>query len=361
MISSQIIQKTLDELRTITRIDLCVLDIDGKVNSSTFPVENEDFGDVRAFADSMADSQVMRGYHFFKIYDNQTVEYVLIAKGSNEDAYMIGRVAVAEIQNLIVAYKERFDKSNFIQNLILDNLLLVDVYNRAKKLHIPVEAKRVVLLIETKNEKDQDSMEILKNLFVSRTNDFITAIDEKNIIVVRSLEESDGYEEINKIANTIVDMLNAEAMSQVRVSYGNIIQEIKDVSRSYKEAKMAMDVGKIFYVDKTIVGYNNLGIGRLIYQLPMPLCEMFMKEVFGGKLPDILDDETLNTINKFFDNSLNISETSRQLFLHRNTLVYRLEKIQKSTGLDIRVFDDALTFKIALMVSSYMEFMKNQD
>ena len=159
MISSQIIQKTLDELRTITRIDLCVMDIDGKVNSSTFPVENEDFGDVRAFADSMADSQVMRGYHFFKIYDNQTVEYVLIAKGSNEDAYMIGRVAVAEIQNLIVAYKERFDKSNFIQNLILDNLLLVDVYNRAKKLHIPVEAKRVVLLIETKNEKDQDSMD----------------------------------------------------------------------------------------------------------------------------------------------------------------------------------------------------------
>ena len=361
MISSQIIQKTLDELRTITRIDLCVMDIDGKVNSTTFPVENEDFGDVRAFADSMADSQVMRGYHFFKIYDNQTVEYVLIAKGSNEDAYMIGRVAVAEIQNLIVAYKERFDKSNFIQNLILDNLLLVDVYNRAKKLHIAIEAKRVVLLIETKNEKDQDSMEILKNLFVSRTNDFITAIDEKNIIIVRSLEENDGYEEINKIASTIVDMLNAEAMSQVRVSYGNIIQEIKDVSRSYKEAKMAMDVGKIFYVDKTIVGYNNLGIGRLIYQLPMPLCEMFMKEVFGGKLPDTLDDETLNTINKFFDNSLNISETSRQLFLHRNTLVYRLDKLQKSTGLDLRVFEDAITFKIALMVVKYMKYMENLD
>ena len=352
MISSQVIQKTLDELRAITRIDLCVMDIDGKVNSTTFAVENEDFGDIRAFAESMADSQVIKGYHFFKIYDNQTVEYVLVARGSNEDAYMIGRVAVAQIQNLIVAYKERFDKSNFIQNLILDNLLLVDVYNRAKKLHIAVE---------TKNEKDQDSMEILKNLFISRNNDFITAIDEKNIIIVRSLEENDGYEEIEGIAKMIVDMLNAEAMSQVRVSYGNIINEIKDVSRSYKEAKMALDVGKIFYVEKSIVGYNNLGIGRLIYQLPMPLCEMFMKEVFGGRLPESLDDETLNTINKFFDNNLNISETSRQLFLHRNTLVYRLEKIQKSTGLDIRVFDDALTFKIALMVSSYMEFMRKQD
>ena len=361
MISSQVIQKTLDELRSITRIDLCVMDVDGKVNSTTFPIEDEDFGDISSFVESMADSQVIRGYHFFKIYDGQTVEFILIAKGGNEDTYMIGRVAVAEIQNLIVAYKERFDKSNFIQNLILDNLLLVDVYNRAKKLHIPVEAKRVVILVEIRNEKDQDAIEILKNMFISRSNDFITAIDEKNIIIVRNLEESDDYESIEAISRMIVDMLNSEAMAKARVSYGNIIHEIKDVSRSYKEAKMALDVGKIFYVEKNIVGYNNLGIGRLIYQLPMPVCEMFMKEVFGGKLPESLDDETLNTINKFFDNNLNISETPRQLFLHRNTLVYRLEKIQKSTGLDIRVFDDALTFKIALMVSSYMDFMNNQD
>ena len=361
MISSQVIQKTLDELRSITRIDLCVMDVDGKVNSTTFPIEDEDFGDISSFVESMADSQVIRGYHFFKIYDGQTVEFILIAKGGNEDTYMIGRVAVSEIQNLIVAYKERFDKSNFIQNLILDNLLLVDVYNRAKKLHIPVEAKRGVILVEIRNEKVQDAIEILKNMFISRSNDFITAIDEKNIIIVRNLEESDDYESIEAIARMIVDMLNSEAMAKARVSYGNIIHEIKDVSRSYKEAKMALDVGKIFYVEKNIVGYNNLGIGRLIYQLPMPLCEMFMKEVFGGKLPESLDDETLNTINKFFDNNLNISETSRQLFLHRNTLVYRLEKIQKSTGLDIRVFDDALTFKIALMVSSYMDFMNNQD
>ena len=331
------------------------------MNSTTFAVENEDFGDIRAFAESMADSQVIKGYHFFKIYDNQTVEYVLVARGSNEDAYMIGRVAVAQIQNLIVAYKERFDKSNFIQNLILDNLLLVDVYNRAKKLHIAVEAKRVVLLIETKNEKDQDSMEILKNLFISRNNDFITAIDEKNIIIVRSLEENDGYEEIEGIAKMIVDMLNAEAMSQVRVSYGNIINEIKDVSRSYKEAKMALDVGKIFYVEKSIVGYNNLGIGRLIYQLPIPLCKMFIREIFDTHSPDDFDEETLTTINKFFENSLNVSETSRQLFIHRNTLVYRLDKLQKSTGLDLRVFEDAITFKIALMVVKYMKYMETLD
>ena len=361
MISSQVLQNAIDELRSITRIDLCVFDPEGRTVVSTFNGDDISTDMVRLFNDSAADSQVIQGYHFFKIFDDQVVEYILVARGSSEDAYMIGKVAVSEIQNLIVAYKERFDKNNFIQNLLLDNLLLVDVYNRAKKLHIPVEAKRVVILVEIRNEKDQDAIEILKNMFISRSNDFITAIDEKNIIIVRNLEESDDYESIEAIARMIVDMLNSEAMAKARVSYGNIIHEIKDVSRSYKEAKMALDVGKIFYVEKNIVGYNNLGIGRLIYQLPMPLCEMFMKEVFGGKLPESLDDETLNTINKFFDNNLNISETSRQLFLHRNTLVYRLEKIQKSTGLDIRVFDDALTFKIALMVSSYMDFMNNQD
>ena len=208
---------------------------------------------------------------------------------------------------------------------------------------------------------DQDAIEILKNLFVSRTNDFITAIDEKNIIIVRNLEETDNYESIEGIAKMIVDMLNAEAMSQVRVSYGNIINEIKDVSRSYKEAKMAMDVGKIFYPDKNVIAYSRLGIGRLIYQLPLPLCKMFIKEIFDGRSPDEFDEETLQTINKFFENNLNVSETSRQLFIHRNTLVYRIEKLQKSTGLDIRVFDDALTFKIALMVVNYMKYLESID
>ena len=169
------------------------------------------------------------------------------------------------------------------------------------------------------------------------------------------------YSDLDDIAHMLVDMLNAEAMSQVRVSYGNPVNEIKSVSRSYKEAKMALEVGKIFYADKNVVPYNNLGIGRLIYQLPIPLCEMFMTEVFGENLPDTFDEETLTTINKFFENNLNVSETSRQLYVHRNTLVYRLEKLEKSTGLDIRKFDDALTFKIAMMVVSYMTYMNNSE
>ena len=264
-------------------------------------------------------------------------------------------------QNLLVAYKERFDKDNFIKNLLLDNLLLVDIYNRAKKLHIETSVRRVVFLIETKHEKDVNALETVRSLFAAKTKDFITAVDEKNIILVKEIKPTEDYGDLEKTANMILDMLNTEAMTKVHVSFGTIVGDIKEVSRSYKEAKMALDVGKIFYSGKNVVAYSNLGIGRLIYQLPLPLCRMFIREVFENKSPDDFDEETLATINKFFENSLNVSETSRQLYIHRNTLVYRLDKLQKSTGLDLRVFEDAITFKIALMVVKYMKYMENQD
>lgn len=361
MVTNQVLQKTLDELRNITRIDLCVLNTDGGLLATTFPEVTLDAEAVWAFSGSAADSQELKGYYFFKVYDNQTVEYIMVAKGNGDDAYMIGKVAVSQLQNLIIAYKERLDKNNFIQNLLLDNLLLVDIYNRAKKLRIETDVRRVVYIVETKYEKDSGALETIKSLFAARPKDFITAIDERNIIVIKELTDTDSYEDMTGIAHMLVDMLNAEAMSQVRVSYGTPVMEIKDVSRSYKEAKMALEVGKIFYSEKHVIPYNNLGIGRLIYQLPIPLCEMFMKEVFGENLPSTFDEETLTTIGKFFDNNLNVSETSRQLYVHRNTLVYRLEKLQRSTGLDIRVFDDALTFKIAMMVVSYMNYMNNME
>ena len=358
MITGQIIQSSIDEMKGITRIDMCVLDMDGRAVASTFPKENIDSSIVQSFAASVADSQVIHGYYFFKVFDEQIPEYILVARGSGDDAYMIGKIAVSQIQSLIVAYKERYDKNNFIQNLLLDNLLLVDVYNRAKKLHIDVDARRAVFIIETENEKDGIALETLKMLFAGKTGDFITAVDERSLILVKELKKEETYETLKEVGKTIRDMLNTEAMTSVRIAYGTIVNEIKFVSQSYKEAKMALDVGKIFYVEKDILSYNMLGIGRLIYQLPLPLCEMFMKETFGDQLLDALDEETITTINKFFENNLNVSETARQLFVHRNTLVYRLEKIQKSTGLDIRVFDDALTFKIAMMVTSYMNYEK---
>ena len=304
---------------------------------------------------------MIQGYQFFKVFDEHQLEYILLAKGASDDVYMVGKLAAFQIQNLLVAYKERFDKDNFIKNLLLDNLLLVDIYNRAKKLHIDTDVKRVVYIIETHNEKDVNALETVRSLFASKTKDFITAVDEKNIILVKEVRQGESYTELDKTANMILDMLNTEAMTKVRVAYGTVINDIKEVSRSYKEAKMALDVGKIFYASKNVIAYSNLGIGRLIYQLPIPLCKMFIREVFDGKSPDEFDEETLTTINKFFENSLNVSETSRQLYIHRNTLVYRLDKLQKSTGLDLRVFEDAITFKIALMVAKYMKYMESLD
>lgn len=361
MISNQILQNTIEGMKSITRIDLCIMDTEGKTLATTFPESDEYEDAVLSFVGSPADSQVIQGYQFFKVFDDKQLEYVLLARGGSDDVYMIGKIATFQIQNLLVAYKERFDKDNFIKNLLLDNLLLVDIYNRAKKLHIDTDVKRIVFLVETKHEKDNNALETLRTLFAPKAKDFITAVDEKNIIIVKELKNNESYEDMNQVALTILDTLNAEAMSKVHIAYGTIVNEIKEVSRSYKEAKMALDIGKIFYSDRNIVSYSKLGIGRLIYQLSMSHCKMFIKEIFEGQNPDDFDEETLTTINKFFENSLNVSETSRQLFIHRNTLVYRLDKIQKNTGLDLRVFDDAITFKIALMVRDYMKYMESLD
>ena len=361
MISNQILQSTIDGLKGITRTDFCVCDAEGVTLAGTSPNMSSYGEDVISFVNSPAESQVVGGCQFFKVMDENQLEYVLLVRGGGDDTFMIGKMVVFQIQNLLVAYKERFDKDNFIKNLLLDNLLLVDIYNRAKKLHIETDVRRCVFIIETKNDKDNNVFETVRSIFSAKAKDFITAVDEKNIILVKEVKAGEGYNELHKTAEVIVDMLNTEAMTRVHVAYGTIVNEIKEVSRSYKEAKMAMDVGKIFYPENSVVAYNRLGIGRLIYQLPLPLCKMFIKEIFEGRSPDEFDDETLMTINKFFENSLNVSETSRQLYIHRNTLVYRLDKLQKSTNLDLRVFEDAITFKIALMVVKYMKYMERVE
>lgn len=356
MISNQILQNTIEGLKAIARVELCVIDTDGKEVASTANME-ECRKPALEFASSPADSQEIQGYQYFKIFDEQQLEYIMVASGAGEDVYMVGKMVAFQIQSLLVAYKERFDKDNFIKNLLLDNLLLVDIYNRSKKLHIDTEARRVVFIVEAKHDKDGKILENIRSLFGGKTKDFVTAVDEKNIIVVKELAEADTYDDMAKIAKVILSSFDEENC-EAYVAYGTIVNEIKEVSRSYKEAKMALDVGKIFFPERNVIAYSSLGIGRLIYQLPIPLCKMFIKEIFDGKSPDDFDEETLITINKFFENSLNVSETSRQLYIHRNTLVYRLDKLQKSTGLDLRVFEDAITFRIALMVVRYMKYME---
>ena len=226
MISNQILQNTIEGLKAITRIDLGVMDTEGKCLATTFSQPKDYEREVVAFVESPAESQVIQGSQFFKIYDEHQLEYILIANGGNDDVYMVGKIAVFQIQNLIVAYKERFDKDNFIKNLLLDNLLLIDIYNRAKKLHIDTEAKRVIFIVETSHERDVAALDKLRGLLGNKAKDFITAVDEKNIIIVKEIGENDGYPEVDKVAKDILGLLKSEE-EDVRVAYGTIVSDIK--------------------------------------------------------------------------------------------------------------------------------------
>lgn len=359
MISNQIIYNSIQEIKEISKLDMLVADSFGQVIAKTEEIVSPDKKTLLAFLESEADSQEILGQLYLRIPDEQSSAYCLVVNEA-EDSYLVARLAVAQLKNLIIAYKDRVDRNSFFQNLLLDNLLIVDIYNRAQKLRIDAVKKRCVFVIEPVSGKEANLIDIVKEMFYTEAGDFITAVDEKHVVIIKSLEDDATNDDLDEIAKMLVDMSGSEAMIDVRVAYGSIVDEIKGVSKSYKEAKMAIDVGKIFYPSKRTVAYPTLGIGRLIYQLPVNLCSLFVKEIFGDEIPEEIDDEILSTVNKFFENSLNVSETSRQLFIHRNTLIYRIEKLQKVTGLDIRTFDDALTLKIALMVVNYMKYIEEE-
>lgn len=360
MISNQILQSTLEGLKNIGRIDLAITDVEGKVIATTCDMP-EALARCVEFCKMPAESQEVQGYQYFKIYDEYQLEYVLVVKGAGEAAHTLARMSAFQIQALLVAYKERFDKDNFVKNLLLGNLLLVDIYTRAKKLRMATEQRRTVILVQAANSADVNLLEISKESFGNSTREFITAVDEREVVIIKDLLDHEKNADIDRYATMVAGKLEEEGAKGVRIAYGTCVREIKDVSNSYSEARMALDVGKIFFGDKQVVAYSELGIGRLIYQLPISLCKIFIKEIFGNKTPDDFDEETLVTISKFFENSLNVSATSRELFIHRNTLVYRLDKIQKLTGLDLRNFEDAITFRIALMVVEYMKYKEKMD
>jgi len=360
MISNQVIFNCIEEIKSISKIDMLVADSFGQIVAKTDSIEVPEKKSILSFLESEADSQEIAGQFYLRIPDDNNSSYALIT-ASGDDGHLVGRLAAAQIKNLVIAYKDRVDRNSFFQNLLLDNLLLVDIYNRAQKLHIEAVLKRCVFVIEPVSSRQTNLIDIVRELFYTEAGDFITAVDEKHVVIIKALNDDDNEEDLEETAKMLVDMAASEAMIDVRVAYGSIVEEIKGVSKSYKEAKMAIEVGKIFYSLKRTICYNTLGIGRLIYQLPVNLCKLFVKEIFGDDIPEEIDEEILATVDKFFENNLNVSETSRQLFIHRNTLVYRIEKLQKATGLDIRVFDDALTLKIALMVVNYMKNIENEE
>ncbi len=307
-------------------------------------------------AEHREESPHFMGFTFLGVPAGSPSDFIVFVEGEDEAAMRDAELLSVTIRSMKQLNNDRFDRTNLIRNIILDNVLPGDIMLSAKELRLTYEVPRVILLIRANDNAtaSRTLVEILQGMFPERNRDFVFSLDERNTILAKELRSDATPEEIDRLAQTILDTINAEAYAQVVIGVGSVAESVKDLAKSYKDARVALEVGKVFDTEHSIVNYENLGIGRLIYQLPTTLCELFLAEVFKKESIDKLDAETLFTIQKFFENDLNVSETSRQLYVHRNTLVYRLDKVQKLTGLDLRIFDHAIVFKIAMMVKRYL-------
>ena len=355
--SSRVFQSIVLQMKDCTDRVVGVIDDQGTVVAcNELTLMGEKWSMAAAAVAASQDSAVpTQGYTFKALPGwNGQMEYAAFAKGEDDHAALICSMAVVALNGAKTYYEEKHDKSAFIKSIISDNILLGDIYVRARELHFASEAPRAVLLVRQLGMPDLAAVDAMQELYPDRQTDFVISINETDIALVKQLPEGAESKEMFKIALNIQDKLNRELGLQTVIGVGTIVGHVRDLARAYKEAQVAIEVGKVFDTEKSIINYENLGIGRLIYQLPTTLCDMFLQEVFKKNPIDALDQETLYTIDKFFENNLNVSETARKLFVHRNTLVYRLEKIKKLTGLDLREFDDAITFKVALMVKKYL-------
>ncbi len=356
--SNRIFQSVIVQLKDATDRVIGVMDADGVVVScSDTALLGEKWADAALKVGGSFDAvTVFEGKTFKPIVGNSNFyEYAVFSSGEDEMAKSVCCMSYVALNDAKSYYEEKHDRGTFVKNIIMDNILPGDIYIRAKELHFSTDTPRAVFLVRQVGHSDVAAVDVLQDMFPDKLQDFVLSVNETDIAVVKQISSGTTGEELEKIAQAMEDTLKTELFIKTVIGIGTVAEHLRELADSYKDAQTAIDVGKVFDTKKSIINYENLGIGRLIYQLPTTLCEIFLSEVFKKNPLDSLDQETLFTINKFFENSLNVSETSRKLFVHRNTLVYRLEKIKKLTGLDLRQFDQAIIFKVALMVRKYLD------
>ena len=325
------------------------------ISSKEGCISPNDLNCVLSFTEENTDTFTYNGFTYKPVLNMNKVDYIIFIQGDDTLAKNYINILQVSFSGVKSLYDDKHDRVNFIKNIILDNILSGDVLAKAAELHFPIEGKRAVYLIRSDKDTDFSSFEIIENMFPDKQNDFIVSIDQSSIVLVKSFPDDAENIVLEDIAHEIHNNLMSENLMKVTIGIGTLINNVREIARSFKEARVALEVGKVFDNEKSIISYDNLGIGRLIYQLPTTLCELFLSEVFKRGSIDDLDQEIVFTIQKFFENNLNVSETSRQLYVHRNTLVYRLDKIQKITGLDLHIFDEAIIFKVAMMVNKYLQ------
>ena len=355
--ANSVFQSVIVQLKDATDRTFGVVDTDGYVVSCTDPVLLGERWPEAVLKISGSERQVVTfGQKTFRPIMSSTnyFEYAVFCTGDDEMAKAFCNVAYIALNDAKTFYEEKHDRGTFVKNIIMDNILPGDIYIRAKELHFATDAPRAVFLVRQVGSSDVATVDVLSGMFPDKLQDFVLSINENDIAVIKQLGNNTSSEDLEKLAHAMEETLKSELFVKVVIGIGTVAEHLRELADAYKEAQTAIDVGKVFDTEKSVMHYENLGIGRLIYQLPTTLCEIFLTEVFKKNSIDSLDQETLFTINKFFENNLNVSETSRKLFVHRNTLVYRLEKIKKLTGLDLRQFDHAIVFKVALMVRKYL-------
>ena len=361
--SNSVFQSVIVQLRDVSDRVFGVIDTEGCVISCTdMSMLGERWTDAALKVGNASESIVTFAQKSFKAImgNSNYFEYAVFCSGDDETAKSFCQMAFIALNDAKTFYEEKHDRGTFVKNIIMDNILPGDIYIRAKELHFATDAPRAVFLIRQVGHGDVATVDVLTGMFPDKMQDFVLSINETDVAVIKQISGNVTAEDLEKIAVSMEETLKNELRIKTIIGIGTVAEHLRELADSYKEAQTAIEVGKVFDTEKSIMHYENLGIGRLIYQLPTTLCEIFLKEVFKKNSLDSLDQETLFTINKFFENSLNVSETSRKLFVHRNTLVYRLEKIRKLTGLDLRQFDHAIVFRVALMVRQYLASRENR-
>ncbi|MDF2684859.1 MAG: PucR family transcriptional regulator [Clostridia bacterium] len=355
LVSNKLFQSVIQQMKESTDRTIGIIDESAVVVAcNDLSMIGQSLGSSITDIMSMSDVSVVNGYTYRVIGSRIKLDNVVFVKGTDHMAESLSGVLSVAFNTMKDFYDEKYDKTNFIKNVMLENILPGDIYAKSKELHFTGEVPRVVILIRLLDRTEIFAYDIIQSLFPEKTKDFIINVGENDIALVKEVKPTIEIKDLEKLSRSIVDTLNSEFYTRAVIGIGTIVTTLRDLARSFKEAQVAIEVGKVFDVEKVIMSYNTLGIGRLIYYLPTTLCNMFLSEVFKKGSIDSLDHETLFTIQKFFENNLNVSETSRKLFVHRNTLVYRLEKIRRLTGLDLKEFDHAIIFKVALMVRKYL-------
>lgn len=354
--AAKVFQSLVYRIKDILDCDAGITDSGGMVVASTRADEigifHDDVLDFINTSDTYLENEKIS---LIKVNDHGTVDFIAYTYGPEETRKRAMELIGLSIENAKLYYEEKYDKNSFVKNILLGNILPGDISLRAKELRVKDDSRRIIYSIHTEKSRDIHAYNIIKSLFPNDSKDFVILLDDQNTVLVKELRDKEEKDDIYRKARIIIDTLNTELMVKASVGIGTEVDRLRDISRSFKDAQTALTIGNIFDTDKTIVDYNHLGIGRLIYQLPTTLCKLFLNEVFKDGVYELIDPETMITIQRFFENNLNVSETSRQLFVHRNTLVYRLDKIQKLTGMDLRNFDDAIHFKVAMMVKRYLD------